>query len=70
LVELTNGEVAVVSEFRPGMGRKPELTVILDREKKRLPRKKILVLTGQEGNIDIARNLPPDAYDLDPEALF
>jgi putative nucleotidyltransferase with HDIG domain len=33
LLELTNGEVAVVSDFRPGMGRKPELTVILDREK-------------------------------------
>ena len=70
LVELTNGEVAVVSEFRPGMGRKPELTVILNREKKRLPRKKVIVLTGKEGTIDIARNLPPDAYDLDPEALF
>ena len=70
LVELTNGEVAVVSEFRPGMGRKPELTVILNREKKRLPRKRVIVLTGKEGTIDIARNLPPDAYDLDPEALF
>ncbi len=70
LVELTNGEVAVVSEFRPGMGRKPELTVILDREKKRLPRKKVIVLTGKEGNIDIAKNLPPDAYNLDPEAIF
>lgn|GEM_PF-3959611 len=70
LVELTNGEVAVVSDFRPGMGRKPELTVILDREKKRLPRKKVLVLTGKEGTIDIAKNLPPDAYNLDPEALF
>jgi tRNA A22 N-methylase len=52
------------------MGRKPELTVILDREKKRLPRKKVLVLTGKEGTIDIAKNLPPDAYNLDPEALF
>lgn len=70
LVELTTGEVAVVSDFRSGMGRKPELTVILDANKKRLSRKKVLVLSGQEGNVDIAKNLPPDAYDLDPEALF
>ena len=70
LVELTSGEVAVVSDFRVGMGRKPELTVILDANKKRLVRKKVLKLSGKEGNIDIAKNLPPDAYDLDPEALF
>ncbi|MGB1867896.1 MAG: HD-GYP domain-containing protein [Porticoccaceae bacterium] len=70
LVELTSGEVAVVSDFRVGMGRKPELTVILDANKKRLSRKKALRLTGKEGNIDIAKNLPPDAYNLDPEALF
>ena len=70
LVELTTGEVAVVSDFRSGMGRKPELTVIIDANKKRLSRKKVLVLSGQEGNVDIAKNLPPDAYDLDPEALF
>jgi HD-GYP domain-containing protein (c-di-GMP phosphodiesterase class II) len=70
LVELTSGEVAVVSDFKVGMGRKPELTVILDASKKRLSRKKALKLTGKEGNIDIAKNLPPDAYNLDPEALF
>jgi HD-GYP domain-containing protein (c-di-GMP phosphodiesterase class II) len=70
LVELTSGEVAVVSDFRVGMGRKPELTVILDANKNRLTRKKALKLTGKEGNIDIAKNLPPDAYNLDPEALF
>ena len=70
LVELTSGEVAVVIDFRVGMGRKPELTVILDANKKRLVRKKVLKLSGKEGNIDIAKNLPPDAYDLDPEALF
>jgi HD-GYP domain-containing protein (c-di-GMP phosphodiesterase class II) len=70
LVELTSGEVAVVSDFRLGMGRKPELTVILDANKNRLTRKKALKLTGKEGNIDIAKNLPPDAYNLDPEALF
>ena len=70
LVELTSGEVAVVSDFRVGMGRKPELTVILDANKKRLVRKKVLKLSGKEGNIDNANNLPPDAYDLDPEALF
>jgi len=35
-----------------------------------LTRKKALKLTGKEGNIDIAKNLPPDAYNLDPEALF
>jgi HD-GYP domain-containing protein (c-di-GMP phosphodiesterase class II) len=70
LVELTSGEVALVSDFRVGMGRKPELTVILDANKNRLTRKKALKLTGKEGNIDIAKNLPPDAYNLDPEALF
>ena len=70
LVELTSGEVAVVSDFKVGMGRKPELTVILDASKKRLSRKKALKLTGKEGNIDIAKNLPPDAYNLDQEALF
>ncbi|MBT5578421.1 MAG: HD-GYP domain-containing protein [Porticoccaceae bacterium] len=70
LVELTSGEVAVVSDFRVGMGRKPELTVILDANKQRLTRKRVLRLTGKEGNVDIAKNLPPDAYDVDPEALI
>lgn len=70
LVELTSGEVAVVSDFRVGMGRKPELTVILDANKNRLVRKRVIRLTGKEGNVDIAKNLPPDAYNLDPEALF
>ena len=70
LVELTNGEVAVVSDYRAGMGRKPKLTVILDMNKRRLAQKKVISITGKEGSIDIARNLPPDAYNLDPEALF
>ena len=70
LVELTNGEVAVVSDYKAGMGRKPKLTVILDMNKRRLSKKKVLSLSGKEGTIDIARNLPPDAYNLDPEALF
>ena len=70
LVELTNGEVAVVSDYRAGMGRKPKLTVILDVNKRRLAQKKVISITGKEGSIDIARNLPPDAYNLDPEALF
>lgn len=70
LVELTNGEVAVVSEYKAGMGRKPKLTIILDVNKRRLSQKKVLSLSGKEGTIDIARNLPPDAYNLDPEALF
>ncbi|MDA7853348.1 HD domain-containing protein [Porticoccaceae bacterium] len=70
LVELTNGEVAVVSDYRAGMGRKPKLTVILDVNKRRLTHKKVISITGKEGTIDIARNLPPDAYNLDPEALF
>lgn len=70
LVELTNGEVAVVSDYKAGMGRKPKLTVILDMNKRRLSKKKVLSLSGKEGTIDIAKNLPPDAYNLDPEALF
>ena len=70
LVELTNGEVAVVSDYKAGMGRKPKLTIILDVNKRRLSQKKVLALSGKEGTIDIARNLPPDAYNLDPEALF
>ena len=70
LVELTNGEVAVVSDYKAGMGRKPKLTVILDVNKRRLAKKKLISITGKEGTIDIARNLPPDAYNLDPEALF
>jgi len=70
LVELTNGEVAVVSDYRTGMGRKPKLTIILDVNKQRLEHKKVLQLSGKEGTIDIAKTLPPDAYNLDPEALF
>jgi putative nucleotidyltransferase with HDIG domain len=70
LVELTNGEVAVVSDYRTGMGRKPKLTIILDVNKQRLEHKKVLQLSGKEGTIDIAKTLPPDAYNLDPKALF
>ena len=70
LVELTNGEVAVVSDYKTGMGRKPKLTIILDVNKRRLSKKKVISISGVEGTIDIAKNLPPDAYNLDPEALF
>lgn len=70
LVELTNGEVAVVSDYKTGMGRKPKLTIILDVNKRRLSKKKVISISGIEGTIDIAKNLPPDAYNLDPEALF
>ena len=70
LVELTNGEVAVVSDYKTGMGRKPKLTIILDVNKRRLGKKKVISISGIEGTIDIAKNLPPDAYNLDPEALF
>ena len=70
LVELTNGEVAVVSDYKTGMGRKPKLTIILDVNKRRLSKKRVISISGVEGTIDIAKNLPPDAYNLDPEALF
>jgi hypothetical protein len=52
------------------MGRKPKLTVILDVNKRRLAKKKVISITGKEGSIDIARNLPPDAYNLDPKLFF
>ena len=70
LVELTNGEVAVVSDYKAGMGRKPKLTIILDVNKRRLSQKKVLSLSGKEGTIDIARNLPPDAYNWIRKRFF
>ena len=47
-----------------------EVTIILDVNKRRLSKKRVISISGVEGTIDIAKNLPPDAYNLDPEALF
>lgn len=70
LVELTNGEVGVVTNINSGSDRKPEVKIILDASKKRLSRRIVLNLEEAGHNTDIAKTLPPDAYNLDPEALL
>lgn len=70
LVELSSGEVAVITDYEDGNSRKPQLRVILDEKKQRLTRGRVLSLTEHEGDTIIAKALPPGAYDLDPEAIL
>lgn len=74
LVELTSGEVAIVIKENPGKRLRPQVLVIMSRDKRELDVFQQLDLADPEiraqRNLDIKQTLKAGAYGLDPEALY
>ena len=74
MVELTTGEVGVVIKENPRKRLRPQILVILDKQKELMDEFLEIDLleladAGHE-EIEIAKSLEPGAYGLDPEALY
>jgi putative nucleotidyltransferase with HDIG domain len=74
IVEMTNGEVAVVIESHPTKKLKPKITMLLDVDKKRV-RPRLVDLSkidlDPEGNsYQIKKIIRPDDYDIDMALLY
>ena len=75
VVEMTNGEVAIVLEQNLTQRMRPKIMMILDEDKKHLMEYKIIDLTKQfedSGNLplNIHRGLDPGAFDIDPTEYY
>ena len=74
LVELSSGEVGIVVKENPGKRLRPQVLVILNKEKQQLPDFGEIDLADFVGEdrkvVEILKTLEPGAYGLDPEALY
>ena len=75
LVEMSNGEVAIVLEQNLTQRMRPKIMLILNEEKKHLMDYKIIDLTEQFEDssnlpLNIYRGLDPGAYDIDPAEYY
>lgn len=75
LVEMTNGEVAIVLEQNLTQRMRPKIMLILNEEKTHLMEYKIVDLTKQFEDssslpLNIYRGLDPGAYDIDPTKYY
>lgn len=75
LVELTTGEVGVITSLSGSSRLRPRVMVILDAEKQPCPEFKEVDLmyekrTDDGKRLDIKRGLPPGAHGIDPKELF
>jgi len=74
LVELNTDEVAIVVSQSATRRLKPEIVIVLDSDKSRLPAPRIVDLADQriaaEGERWIARELLPGSYGVDSEEFF
>ena len=74
LVELSSGEVGIVVKENPGKRLRPQLLLILNKNKKQLEVFREIDLAAVTGEhrkaIEILKTLEPGAYGLDPEALY
>ncbi|MDZ7785455.1 MAG: HD-GYP domain-containing protein [Halioglobus sp.] len=74
LVELNTDEVAIVVSQSATRRLKPEIVIVLDSDKSRLPAPRIVDLANQriaaEGERWIARELLPGSYGVDSEEFF
>lgn len=74
LVELTTGEVGIITEQNPGRRLRPKIMRILDRDKQQVKNLSEIDLLRQtnddDGNpIDVQKSLPDGAYGIDPTRL-
>jgi HD-GYP domain-containing protein (c-di-GMP phosphodiesterase class II) len=74
MVELNSGEVAIVVSQNNTRRLKPELVIVLDAEKERLPSPTLLDLVNQDIDADgerwITCELLPGTYDISGEEFF
>lgn len=74
IVEMTNGEVAVIIENNPEKKLKPKVTLLLDQDKKRVkPRLVDLAKVDLDSSGDgyrIKRMVRPEEYDVDVKLLY
>jgi len=74
LVELSSGEVGIVVKENPGKRLRPQVLVILNKDKQQLPDFREIDLADFVGEdrkvVEILKTLEPGAYGLDPEALY
>ena len=74
LVELTSGEVGIVVKENPGKRLRPQVLIILDRNKQQradfIEMDLAAAKAGDSQNIEIAKTLEPGAFGLDPETLY
>jgi HD-GYP domain-containing protein (c-di-GMP phosphodiesterase class II) len=75
LVEMTNGEVAIVLEQNLTQRMRPKIMLILNEQKAHLMEYKIIDLTEQFEDssnlpLNIYRGLDPGAYDIDPAEYY
>ncbi len=74
MVELSSGEVGIVVKENPGKRLRPQVLVILDRDKQLLADFNEIDLASdidpEHKAVEIVKTLEPGAYGLDPEALY
>jgi HD-GYP domain-containing protein (c-di-GMP phosphodiesterase class II) len=75
LVELSNGQVAVVTDVHSLKRLRPRVMLLLDAEKKPLPQFRVLDLVEVEHDengrpLSVKTGLPTGAYGIDPVELF
>ena len=74
LVELSSGEVGIVIKENPGKRLRPQVLVILDKNKQQLGDFRELDLANFIGEdrrvVEILKTLEPGAYGLNPETLY
>jgi len=75
LIEMTNGEVAIVLEQNLAQRMRPKIMLILDEEKAHFMEYKIVDLSEQfedssNAPLNIYRGLDPGVYDIDPTEYY
>lgn len=75
IVQLSSGEVGVITEQNPERRLRPVVTVVLDENKKPLKLRRIINLLKQTKDrdgkrLDISKSLPQGAYDIDPSKIY
>src|SRR3990172_37360 len=75
IVQLSSGEVGVITEQNPGRRLRSIVTVVLDENKKPLKLRRIINLLKQTKDkngkqLDISKSLPQGAYDIDPSKIY
>ena len=75
IVQLSSGEVGVITEQNPQRRLRPVVTLVLDEHKKPLRIRRIINLLKQTKDkhgrrLDICKSLPQGAYDIDPAKIY
>jgi len=75
IVQLSSGEVGVITEQNPQRRLRPVVTLVLDENKKPLRIRRIINLLKNTKDkhgkrLDISKSLPQGAYDIDPAKIY